>query len=193
MRRNLEAEVAEDLRPQSIAQSDIFEPNQPSAPFAGGSDGALHPVRSRRLQQPSSRYGFRFVNGHVVPSARSGSEVRQHYGPSSTNSRKQSGSRRRWRTGSMLIVCPHCTTSYAIDLATLGATGRTVRCSRCKEVWLAHPEDAVDSPAPIPAMAEAGGFDLRAGPGRRMGNACRRRRRRGASHGGQPGIGRRLA
>ena len=43
----------------------------------------------------------------------------------------------------MHIICPHCTTSYAIDLATLGAAGRTVRCSRCKEVWLARPEDAV--------------------------------------------------
>lgn len=56
----------------------------------------------------------------------------------------------------MFIVCPHCTTSYAIDLATLGATGRTVRCSRCKEVWLAHPEDAVNAPAPLAAMADAG-------------------------------------
>jgi predicted Zn finger-like uncharacterized protein len=55
----------------------------------------------------------------------------------------------------MHIVCPHCTTSYAINLATLGATGRTVRCSRCKEVWLARPEDAVEIPAQIPAMAEA--------------------------------------
>jgi hypothetical protein len=25
----------------------------------------------------------------------------------------------------MHIVCPHCTTSYAIDMATLGAAGRT--------------------------------------------------------------------
>ncbi len=57
----------------------------------------------------------------------------------------------------MHIVCPHCTTSYAIDLATLGAAGRTVRCSRCKEVWLARPQDAVEIAAPIPAMAEAGG------------------------------------
>ncbi len=44
----------------------------------------------------------------------------------------------------MHIICPHCTTSYAIDLATLGAAGRTVRCSRCKEVWLARPEDAIE-------------------------------------------------
>jgi len=56
----------------------------------------------------------------------------------------------------MHIVCPHCTTSYAINLATLGAAGRTVRCSRCKEVWLARPEDAVDMAAPVPAMAAAG-------------------------------------
>jgi predicted Zn finger-like uncharacterized protein len=57
----------------------------------------------------------------------------------------------------MRIVCPHCTTSYAIDLATLGGAGRTVRCSRCKDVWLARPQDAVEAEAPAPAMAEAGG------------------------------------
>jgi predicted Zn finger-like uncharacterized protein len=56
----------------------------------------------------------------------------------------------------MHIVCPHCTTSYAIDPATLGATGRTVRCSRCREVWLARPEDAI---APEPAYSAAGSHD----------------------------------
>src|ERR1700694_2764366 len=55
----------------------------------------------------------------------------------------------------MHIICPHCTTSYAIDLATLGVAGRTVRCSRCKEVWLARPEDATELAAPVPAMAAA--------------------------------------
>jgi predicted Zn finger-like uncharacterized protein len=54
----------------------------------------------------------------------------------------------------MHIICPHCTTSYAINLTTLGTAGRTVRCSRCKEVWLARPEDAVAA-APVPAMAAA--------------------------------------
>ena len=44
----------------------------------------------------------------------------------------------------MQIVCPHCSTSYGINLASLGEAGRTVRCSRCKEVWLARPEDAVE-------------------------------------------------
>jgi predicted Zn finger-like uncharacterized protein len=56
----------------------------------------------------------------------------------------------------MHIICPHCTTSYAIDPATLGAAGRTVRCSRCKEVWLARPEDAVLTQALVPAMADGG-------------------------------------
>ena len=56
----------------------------------------------------------------------------------------------------MHIVCPHCTTSYAINPATLGAAGRTVRCSRCKEIWLARPEDAIEIAAAVPAMAEAG-------------------------------------
>jgi predicted Zn finger-like uncharacterized protein len=56
--------------------------------------------------------------------------------------------------GSMHIICPHCTTSYAIDPATLGEAGRNVRCSRCKEVWLARPEDAVEM-APARAMASA--------------------------------------
>src|SRR5450756_1225752 len=62
----------------------------------------------------------------------------------------------------MHIICPHCTTSYAIDLATLGAAGRTVRCSRCKEVWLARPEDATEIAAPAPAMAAASGQDAEA-------------------------------
>ncbi|WP_027584050.1 MJ0042-type zinc finger domain-containing protein [Bradyrhizobium sp. Ai1a-2] len=55
----------------------------------------------------------------------------------------------------MHIVCPHCTTSYTIKLETLGPAGRTVRCSRCKGVWLARPEDAVDATVPMPAMAAA--------------------------------------
>ena len=51
----------------------------------------------------------------------------------------------------MHIVCPHCTTSYAINPATLGAGGRTVRCSRCKETWLARSEDAIEMAAAMPA------------------------------------------
>ncbi|KRQ14733.1 MJ0042-type zinc finger domain-containing protein [Bradyrhizobium manausense] len=54
----------------------------------------------------------------------------------------------------MHIVCPHCMTSYAIKLASLGTNGRTVRCSRCTKTWIAHPEDAIEVSA-VPAMAAA--------------------------------------
>ena len=84
----------------------------------------------------------------------------------------------------MHIICPHCTTSYAIDLATLGAAGRTVRCSRCKEVWLARPEDATEVAAPVPAMAEAGEQAAEARRRRGMGRARARRRQPGP---GNPG------
>jgi predicted Zn finger-like uncharacterized protein len=51
----------------------------------------------------------------------------------------------------MHIICPHCTTSYAINPNTLGSAGRTVRCSRCKETWLARPEDAIEMADAMPA------------------------------------------
>ena len=54
----------------------------------------------------------------------------------------------------MHIICPHCTTSYAIELATLGVAGRTVRCSRCRQVWLARPQDVRMTHALVPSMAD---------------------------------------
>jgi predicted Zn finger-like uncharacterized protein len=43
-----------------------------------------------------------------------------------------------------MIVCPSCATSYMIDPASLGPTGRTVRCARCKSTWIAGgPEEKV--------------------------------------------------
>ena len=57
----------------------------------------------------------------------------------------------------MHIVCPHCTTSYAVNPATFGEAGRTVRCARCKETWLAYPEQLTAAAAQVPALAAAGG------------------------------------
>src|SRR6185437_1502444 len=37
----------------------------------------------------------------------------------------------------MLIICPNCATSYSIDQGSLGSSGRTVRCARCKTSWFA--------------------------------------------------------
>ncbi len=53
-----------------------------------------------------------------------------------------------------MIVCPNCTTSYDVDPAKLGPNGRTVRCSRCKESWLALPVDEMSM-----AMAAEAGSD----------------------------------
>jgi predicted Zn finger-like uncharacterized protein len=55
----------------------------------------------------------------------------------------------------MHIVCPHCTTSYAVDSARFGEAGRTVRCSRCKETWRATPENIAVTEVRVPSMAEA--------------------------------------
>ena len=69
----------------------------------------------------------------------------------------------------MQIVCPNCGTSYDVNPSTLGPAGRTVRCVRCKETWLARVDDMAradalaqaaeeigwDQPAQRPAVAEA--------------------------------------
>src|SRR3954454_14427930 len=56
----------------------------------------------------------------------------------------------------MHIICPDCTTTYAIELHTLGHAGRTVRCSRCKRVWLGRPQDVRVSHALVPSVADDG-------------------------------------
>src|SRR5262245_64108878 len=54
----------------------------------------------------------------------------------------------------MLIVCPSCTTAYRIELSTLGAGGRSVRCARCRNVWFASAtEVAAVAMAPMPEPA----------------------------------------
>jgi predicted Zn finger-like uncharacterized protein len=84
----------------------------------------------------------------------------------------------------MLIVCPSCATPYMIDPAALPASGRNVRCARCKTTWFAgapkpgaevnafvdgviaeaeaksgepaHPIDAAPEPPPEHQMSEVG-------------------------------------
>ena len=48
----------------------------------------------------------------------------------------------------MLIHCPTCATSYDVKPSALGATGRSVRCVRCRTVWFAG--------TPPPEMATGG-------------------------------------
>jgi predicted Zn finger-like uncharacterized protein len=56
----------------------------------------------------------------------------------------------------MLIVCQNCGTSYQIDSAALGPTGRSVRCVRCDHVWFAANTGALS------AISEAHRSDLAA-------------------------------
>jgi predicted Zn finger-like uncharacterized protein len=37
----------------------------------------------------------------------------------------------------MLITCTNCGTSYQVAAASLGPSGRSVRCARCKQMWFA--------------------------------------------------------
>jgi predicted Zn finger-like uncharacterized protein len=37
----------------------------------------------------------------------------------------------------MLTVCPNCETSYQVDPSSVGPSGRSVRCARCRTVWFA--------------------------------------------------------
>src|SRR5947209_2587526 len=49
----------------------------------------------------------------------------------------------------MLIVCPNCTSSYAVADDKLGPAGRSVRCVRCRTVWFAGAAE----PEPIDDLA----------------------------------------
>jgi len=79
-------------------------------------------------------YGFRFVNGRAV------AFEQLHCGDSL-----------------MHLICPHCTTFYGIDSSALGKEGRTVRCSRCKEVWLARSDDMAWSEHALMPMSTLAG------------------------------------
>ena len=55
----------------------------------------------------------------------------------------------------MQILCPNCATAYDVQPAALGASGRSVRCVRCRTTWFAslNPEPAMTELAP-PASPE---------------------------------------
>ncbi len=65
----------------------------------------------------------------------------------------------------MLIVCPSCTTSYQVDQAALGDAGRSVRCARCRTVWLARAENI--KAKPTPARTDPDNRRAAATPGRK--------------------------
>ena len=69
----------------------------------------------------------------------------------------------------MLIVCPNCATSYQVEPSSLGATGRSVRCVRCKKVWFAANTEAMAAISlshqqDLAALADDGGAAGRGRP-----------------------------
>jgi len=46
----------------------------------------------------------------------------------------------------MIITCPECETRYGVDAAAIGASGRTVRCSRCSHSWVEKQPDNLPPP-----------------------------------------------
>lgn len=69
----------------------------------------------------------------------------------------------------MLIVCPHCASTYDIEPAALGETGRPVRCGVCRTLWHATP-DADDDllSGPIKAASRQGPLRRKASFKQRM-------------------------
>jgi predicted Zn finger-like uncharacterized protein len=53
----------------------------------------------------------------------------------------------------MLVVCPNCATSYDVDIASLRAAGRRVRCQRCDGIWHAERPQATKLLAAANALA----------------------------------------
>lgn len=53
----------------------------------------------------------------------------------------------------MRIICPCCSSHYEVDAGEIGADGHLVRCTACREVWLARRPD----PAPPQLATVAGG------------------------------------
>ena len=53
----------------------------------------------------------------------------------------------------MQLACPTCHTAFHVDPEDFGPDGRSVRCTRCRTVWLARSSDLM--PAPVAAVAVA--------------------------------------
>lgn len=51
----------------------------------------------------------------------------------------------------MLIVCPHCASTYDIEAAALGGKGRPVRCGVCRTLWFVPAAEDADDGMPKPS------------------------------------------
>lgn len=66
----------------------------------------------------------------------------------------------------MRLACPTCHTAFHVEPDDLGDDGRSVRCNRCRTVWLARAGDLQDAPAMVELLAgEASAGSVEAGNG----------------------------
>jgi predicted Zn finger-like uncharacterized protein len=56
----------------------------------------------------------------------------------------------------MLLACPNCATTYEVNAAVIGDSGRSLRCARCQVVWYAtRAQELVVTAQPVEAAASA--------------------------------------
>ena len=157
MRIDTEREVTQNLRSQTVAQAHILESDHPPL----SPKYLIRPPRSepgrgpRRVQKPSpaahSSRTVLFFTGLWRPTGRKLAIPPMFPGVAMVSDPLTDGWYlcTRKLVGPMHIVCPNCSTSSAIEEASLGAGGRTVRCARCKTTWFASAHQ------PVPEMATA--------------------------------------
>lgn len=56
----------------------------------------------------------------------------------------------------MIVTCPSCNTRYHVDGATIGASGRTVRCVACGHTWHQHADEGETATPAAQASATYG-------------------------------------
>jgi len=52
----------------------------------------------------------------------------------------------------MIVICPACSTRFAVDTSAFGPGGRRVRCGSCRHIWLQPAPQIGDEEEPLPKL-----------------------------------------